>query len=174
MPYWSTQRNWLLSPVENKAIKRPQSRHSRKKPWPGFLCTVWWLQARERALWWPCKVGSHIPLSSWSWSSCCQYFGVRVNGFGFFFGLSLDWKAVSYARVSAAASQVKLWGVHKLEFTAEEWDTCLVITLVASEQLISVQTTWIWVCGLAPGLEVGKCRQSSWPASNAYGLCDFG
>lgn len=40
VPCWSTQRSWLFSPLANKAILKPQSRHSREKPPSRFLFAV--------------------------------------------------------------------------------------------------------------------------------------
>lgn len=75
VPCWSTQRSWLLSPLENKAIKKPQSRHPREKPPSRFLSAVNWLHmevsfSKKKALRWPCTAGSHISVSAWSWWGC--------------------------------------------------------------------------------------------------------
>lgn len=120
-------RSWLLSPLENKAIKKPRSRHSREKPLSGFLCTenslcvvASRLQARKRALAWPTSQGGVPHASALSYSSCCNLGWMEVGQRVFLpvFGLE-SWslclfRCIRSQRVGSGWSQTDCWGVRQL------------------------------------------------------------
>lgn len=137
VPCWSTQRSWLLSPLENKAIKKPQSRNSREKPLSRFLLSciwtgcIWRLLPRKRALGWPCAVGSDIPVPARSWWGCCGSFGIDQS-----FSVCPDVCGESCTQrwtVGSGWAEIYCW----------EWDTCLHITLGVFEQPFLVQKAQI-------------------------------